>query len=292
MKPLFTTCCLLFTMVLFSQDKIEDHFKVYDTRIKQIVSLDKIIQDCTNADVLFFGEEHNDSACHYMESTIFTALHKQFGDRLVLSMEMFETDGQLALDEYLDGYITESRMMTDTRAWSNYKDYRPMVEYAKANKIPVIAANPPRRYVNMVSRKGMRSLDSLSAASKKFLPPLPYDTLSGRYRQKFEEIMKGSPGSTSGNIYYSQNLWDAGMSYSIYYYLKKHKRQKVFHCVGKFHCDEKLGTAAQLQKRNPRLRILNISSFSDPSFANPDWDKFTSLGDYIILTDPNLKKTF
>jgi uncharacterized iron-regulated protein len=271
---------------------MEDHYKIYDTRSKQLISIDKIVQDCKDADVLFFGEEHNDSACHYMENAIFTALHKQFGEQLALSMEMFETDGQLALNEYLAGFITESRMITDARAWSNYRDYRPMVEYAKINKIPVIAANPPRRYVNMVSRKGMKSLDSLSKASKKFLPPLPYDTLSGRYREKFQEIMQGSPGAASGNIYYSQSLWDAGMSYSIHHYLRNHKRQKVFHCVGKFHCDEKLGTAAQLQKRNPRLRILNISSFSDSSFVNPDWEKFSSLGDYIILTDPDLKKTF
>jgi uncharacterized iron-regulated protein len=56
------------------------------------------------------------------------------------------------------------------------------------------------------------------------------------------------------------------MSYSIYKFLKKHKQQKVFHCVGRFHCDEKLGTLAQLQKRKPGLKILNISSFSDASF--------------------------
>jgi uncharacterized iron-regulated protein len=292
MKFFLTPVFLLPALVLFSQDKIENHYKIYDTRLKQIITIDKIVADCRDADVLFFGEEHNDSACHYMENAIFMALHKQYGDDMVLSMEMFETDGQLTLNEYLAGFITESRMITDARAWSNYRDYRPMVEYAKLNKIPVIAANPPRRYVNMVSRKGMRSLDSLSKESKKFLPPLPYDTLAGRYREKFEEIMKGSPGAGSGNIYYSQNLWDAGMSYSIYHYLRKHKRKKVFHCVGKFHCDEKLGTAAQLQKRNPRLRILNISSFSDSSFANPDWEKFSQLGDYIILTDPNLKKTF
>ena len=109
--------------------------------------------------------------------------------------------------------------------------------------------------------------------------------------------MNGSPGSDNPRIYYSQNLWDAGMSYSIYQYWKKNKDKKIFHMVGRFHCDEKLGTAAQLQKRKPGLRILNISSFSDDSFNNPDpmainWDNFTKLGDYVIITDPGLKKTF
>jgi len=277
----------------FSQTGIESHFKIYDTRLKQVTTIDRIAADCKDADILFFGEEHNDSAGHYLETAIFRALQKTYGDKLALSMEMFETDCQLVLDEYLDGYISEDRLVKEARAWSNYKDYKPTVEIARQNNLDVIAANPPRRYVNMVSRKGMRSLDSLPKASKKYLPPLPYDTLSGRYREKFSGFMGGgSPGTNNPRIYYSQNLWDAGMSYSIYKYWKKNKDKKIFHMVGRFHCDEKLGTLAQLQKRKSSLRILNISCFSDALFANPEWEKFSSLGDYIILTDPELKKTF
>lgn len=292
MKVIASIVLLVLTTQALAQDKIENHYKIYDTKTKQTISIDRIVADCAAADVLFFGEEHNDSAGHYMEAEIFKALHQKFGDNLSLSLEMFETDNQIALNDYLAGFIPEDRFSKDVRLWSNYKDYRPMIEYAKQNHLHVIAANPPRRYVSMVSRRGMKSLDSLSKESKKFLPPLPYDTLSGRYREKFADIMKGSPGADNPRVYYSQNLWDAGMSYSIYKFLKKHKHQKIFHCVGRFHCDEKLGTLAQLQKRKPGLKILNISSFSDASFSNPDWDKFSNLGDYIILTDPDLKKTF
>jgi len=283
---------LLFTFPVFSQDSMSVHYKIYDTQTKQIVSIDKIVADMANADVLFFGEEHNDSACHYLENLIFRALHALYSDRLALSLVMFETDNQLVLDEYLAGQINESRFSKDLRLWNNYKDYRPMIEYAKQNKVPVIAANPPRRYVSMVSGRGMASLDSLSKEAKKFLPPLPYDTLTGRYREKFFEVMKGSPGGENPRVYHSQSLWDAGMSYSIYKYLKHNKGKKVFHCVGGFHTEEKLGTAAQLQMRNKKLKILNIASFSDKSFANPDWEKESYRGNYIIITNPDLKKTF
>lgn len=292
MKFIAGLVSFIFSISALAQDSMSAHYKIYDTRSKQIVPIDKIVTDMADADVLFFGEEHNDSAGHYMENKIFSALHAQYADKIVLSMEMFETDGQLVLNEYLAGTIDEARFSRDIRLWANYKDYRPMIEYAKQNKIPVIAANPPRRYVSLVTRRGMRSLDSLSKDAKKYLPPLPYDTLSGRYREKFMDIMKGSPGSASQNIYYSQSLWDAGMAYSIYSFLKKNKHKKVFHCVGGFHTEEKLGTAAQLQMRNKKLRILNIASFSDASFSDPDWEKFSYKGDYIILTNPDLKKTF
>ena len=292
MKWISALTVFIFSLPAYAQDSMNAHYKIYDTRTKQIVTIDKIVTDMADADVLFFGEEHNDSAGHYLENKIFRALHAQYADKVILSMEMFEADGQLVLNEYLAGTIDETRFSRDVRLWNNYKDYRPMIEYARQNKIPVIAANPPRRYVSLVTRRGMRSLDSLSKDAKKFLPPLPYDTLTGRYREKFMDIMKGSPGSTSQNIYYSQNLWDAGMAYSIYSYLKKNKHKKVFHCVGGFHTEEKLGTAAQLQRRNKKLKILNIASFSDVSFNDPDWEKFSFKGDYIILTNPDLKKTF
>lgn len=292
MKYVLAVSVLLVSAAVFSQTPMSDHYKIYDTRKNQIITLDQIISDCNNADVLFFGEEHNDSAGHYLEAEIFKALHQKFGDQLALSLEMFETDNQVALNDYLSGLIPEDRFSKDVRLWSNYKDYRPMIEYAKQNHINVIAANPPRRYVSMVSRRGMRSLDSLSKESKKFLPTLPYDTLTGRYREKFFETMKGSPGGDNPRVYHSQSLWDAGMSYSIYRYMKKNKRKKIFHCVGGFHTEEKLGTAEQLLIRNKKLKILNIASFSDSSFSNPDWDKFSNRGDYIILTNPVLKKTF
>jgi uncharacterized iron-regulated protein len=282
-----------FYLLSFSQSGIENHFRIYDTRSKQIITIEQIAAGCKDADVVFFGEEHNDSAGHYLEAAIFKALYTQYGDKLALSMEMFETDCQLVLNEYLDGFITEERLIKEARAWSNYKDYKPTVEFARQNKLDVVAANTPRRYVNMVSRKGMRSLDSLPKTSKNFLPPLPYDTLAGRYYEKFKEFMGGgSPGTNNPRIYYSQSLWDAGMSYSIYKYQRKNKGKKIFHMVGRFHCDEKLGTLAQLQKRKGSLKIMNISCFSDASFADPEWDKFSHLGDYVIITDPVLKKTF
>jgi uncharacterized iron-regulated protein len=293
MNPFFLCATFFICFSCFSQTGIEKHYKIYNTHTKQLTTPEQIAVDCKDADVLFFGEEHNDSAGHYMEKEIFSALQKQYGSKLALSMEMFETDCQLVLNEYLAGFISEERFIKEARAWSNYKDYRPAVEIARQNKLAVIAANPPRRYVNMVGRKGMQSLDSLPKASKRFLPRLPYDTASGAYREKFMEFMKGgSPGTSNAKIFYSQSLWDAGMANSIYQYWRKHKDEKIFHMVGRFHCDEKLGTTAQLQNRNTRLKILNISCFSDSSLANPDWSKFSNLGDYIILTDPELKKTY
>ena len=82
------------------------------------------------------------------------------------------------------------------------------------------------------------------------------------------------------------------MGWSIARFAKAHPGYKILELNGGFHSEEKLGAAAQLKKYAPKARILNIAVYADDSFDNPDWSKLAKNGDYIILTDPKLPKTF
>jgi uncharacterized iron-regulated protein len=284
---------LLFLTPLFalSQDTLSKHYKIYNTSKQKIVSIDDIVNDMAKADVLFFGEEHNDSTGHVIEYMLFKNLTEKYPGKVALSMEMFETDCQTVLDEYLNGLIREKNFKTDARAWPNYKDYQPLIELAKTNHIPVIAANAPARYTNMANRLGLESLKQLSVTGKTYLPPLPIDTATGTYYDKFLQIM-GGHAMAGMQMYQAQNLWDATMGWSISRFYKDHAGFKILHLNGGFHSEEKLGTVAQLKKYAPKAIILNIAAYADDSFDNPDWSKFIKNGDYIILTDPKLPKTF
>jgi len=268
------------------------HYKIYSTSQQKVVSTDDIISNMDKADVLFFGEEHNDSTCHVLESLLFQKLAGKYPGKSALSMEMFETDCQNVLNEYLAGLIREKNFTTEGRAWKNYKDYRPMIEFAKAGNIPVVAANAPNRYVNMVNRMGLGSLDKLDNTGKAWLPPLPIDTASGAYYDKFLQIMGGHNAMGGMQMYQAQNVWDATMGWSIARFLKKHHDYKVFQVNGGFHSEEKLGAAAQLKKYYSKVKIVNIACFSDDAYDNPDWSKYSKDNDYIILTDPKLPKTY
>src|SRR5262249_10601559 len=157
----------------------------------------------------------------------------------------------------------------------------------------VVAANAPNRYVNMTNRLGLAALQQLNAVSKSYLPPLPIDTATGEYYEKFWAVMGGHSASMNGmQIYQAQNLWDATMGWSVARFAKKNKGYKIFQVNGSFHSEGKLGAAAQLMKYAPKLKILNIATYCDDSYNNPDWDKLAKNGDYIIVTDPKLPKTF
>ncbi|MBC7400809.1 MAG: ChaN family lipoprotein [Mucilaginibacter sp.] len=284
MKSVILSLLLILPLLALSQDAQNQHYKIYNTVLQKQVSVDDVIATMDNADILFFGEEHTDSIGHVVEYSLLKKLSDKYPGKVAFSMEMFETDCQPVLNEYLKGAIREKDLVKDGRAWPNYKDYRPMVEFSKSNNLPVIAANAPSRYVHMVTDKGLANLQQLDRTAQQYLAPLPIDTASGVYYDKFLKIMGGHGAMGNLKIYQSQNLWDATMGWSIAQFYKKHRDFKILQINGSFHSEEKLGSVAQLKKYAPKARVLNIATYNDGDFNEADWAKYKQLGDYIIFT--------
>lgn len=279
------------TAWIYNPSMAQESFKIFDKQQQREITLEQLSVRLLDAEIIFFGEEHNDSIAHHLQFELLKNLHAAHG-QVALSMEMFSTADQLVLDEYLQGWITDRNLARDVTLWNNYKDYSPMVEYAKEHGLSVIAANAPTRYTNLVTRQSLDALDQLSPAAKALLPPLPVDTLTGRYYDKFMELLGGHVNMGSSNIYQSQNLWDATMAYSIVKHANTVSQSKILHLNGRFHSDEHQGTVAQLKKLAPNFRVLVISSFSDESFPEVIWNEFDYLGDFIIITDPDVPRSY
>lgn len=257
----------------------QDLYEIYDTRSGNKISWDQWVREYLNsADIILWGEEHNDSIGHLLQADMLRSLKQSQHDRpLAFSMEMFHTDVQGVMDEYLAGWINEKNFKAESRIWNNYKDYAPMVNFAKENKVPVICANTPSRYTNMVTRGDFKALDVLPKRTKQaYLPPLPLDTLSGRYAEKFLEAMGGHVNPNMF-IYQSQNLWDATMAHNI---IKAAKKHRVFHIVGRFHTDEYQGTAARVLKQTKK-KVATVSCFPAAAYKAEEHKK---LADYVVLT--------
>ena len=273
----------------------ETNYRVYDERGNPS-SLAKIIEAAGKNDVIFLGEQHDDAVAHFLEAEIFKQIAEKYSaDRKVaLSMEMFERDEQTVLDEYLHDLITEKKFLDDSRPWGNYKtDYRPPVEFAKANKLNVIAANAPRRYVNMVSRGGRDSLNALSPTAKNWLAPLPYGEPSEAYTKKFKALMGESQEANMGlnNILASQSLWDATMADSLAKYLKQNKNALIVQLNGAFHSENRLGAVEQLLRDQPQAKVLVVTMRYADDFQNFDRAKMTGLGDFVVLTDAKVPRS-
>jgi uncharacterized iron-regulated protein len=72
------------------------------------VSHEKMIHTLSDADVVFFGELHDNPIAHWLELQILKDLYA-INNRVTLGMEMFEADDQIVLTEYLSGLIEEKQ---------------------------------------------------------------------------------------------------------------------------------------------------------------------------------------
>jgi len=272
----------------------DDKFTVF-TGKGQRSSVEEIMRSLENADVVFLGEFHDDSIAHALQFEIFKRAVEQYGSkrRVTLSLEMFERDVQTVLNEYLAGQISENHFLLSSRPWPRYKeDYRPLVELAKEKKLDVVAANAPRRYVNMVSRNGREAVNGLSKEAKQWLAPLPYAEASEAYSKKFKALMGSSAEASMGidKILSSQSLWDATMAHSVAQSLKRNKGSLVVHLNGGFHTEMRLGTVEHFLKYRKKGRAVVVTMRYEDDFKKFDAAKHTDAGDFVILTQKQAKK--
>lgn len=291
----FILTFLVATLPVAAQIELKsENYRVFDKDGRE-ATLAQIAEAAGNANCVFLGENHDDAVGHAVQAEIFKQVVEKYATSrpVALSLEMFERDTQIVVDEYLADLITEKQFLANARPWKNYEtDYKPLLERAKAGKLPVIAANAPRRYVNMVSRNGRGALEALSPRAKSWLAPLPYGKASAAYTEKFNALM-GHEGMGGGNanLLESQSLWDATMAFSISEFLQAKPEGLVVHLNGKFHTEKRLGTVEHFLTYRPAAKALVVTIQYDESFPNFELKSQAGLGDFVILTDPKVKRS-
>jgi len=291
-------------------------YKAFDSK-GRAVKLEEIIEALDTADVLFVGERHDDAAGHAVEAELLRRADERYsrvggkGRAVALSLEMFERDVQTVLDEYLGGLISERHFLLSSRPWNNYEtDYKPLVEYARAHHLPVIGANAPARYVSRVSAQGSLSLSSLSKEARAWLPPLPFPEASAAYASKFNLFMSGGGAAAptpagaqpaqqptanphaqanphgSLHLLEAQTLRDASMAYAISEFLKRGGGPLVVQVNGTFHSEGRMGVPEQLAHYRKKARAVVVTIVPDEDRTGFDAASMSSLGDFVILTDP------
>lgn len=237
-----------------------------------VISLDQAADALKEFDVIFMGEFHDHAGNHLAEMQLFSALHTR-APALSLSLEQFERDVQPVLDEYMADKIGEEALKSRGRAWSNYAEaYRPLVEFAKENKLPVIAANAPASFVRCVGQDGPEALSRATPERRGFAAAeLHLDTQL--YKDKFirflrEDGLHGSPDTDKADgpptpaeerSFAAQVTRDDTMAESIFLHLQKNPGRKVVHVTGNFHVEGFLGTAERLAFRAPQLKVAVVA---------------------------------
>ena len=277
---------ILFILSIFlcAEGFSQEAFAFFTQNGKQ-TSYRKLLRKSKKADIVLFGEYHNNPIAHWLEVKLTKDL---LGKRsLILGAEMFERDNQDALDGYLEGTIDQKGLDTLARLWKNYKtDYKPWVDLAKREKLPIVATNIPRKYANLVYKKGLQALDTLPSAERKWIVslPFPYDGNLSQY-EKMKKMARHNPE----NLPMAQAIKDATMAESIETHYKK--GSLFLHLNGSYHSDFFQGIYWYLRRRNPNLKILTISTLSQSNLKKLPSEAYGQ-ADFILVVDEDMTGSY
>lgn len=273
-------------------------FRIVESATGHTVSFALMMSRASTADVVFFGERHDDPETHFLEFAVLEALGQRHS-RVILSLEMFERDVQDDLDRYLAGGLSEAEFLATSRPWPRYAtDYRGMVQLARARGWRVIAANIPRPVASAISRRGMRALDTLTTMERTHAAASLSCTNETAYYRRFAAEMGGHSGAAAMSatdsvaakatllrFYEAQCSKDETMAESIAREMLAAGRGiPVLHVNGAFHSDFGQGTAERVRRRMPDLRSLVITAVPVNDPATAVLGEHAAKADYVIFT--------
>lgn len=285
-----------------------------------------MIRAAQDYDVVIIGEQHDDATGHAVEQAVVEDAVARWPDTR-LSMEMLDRRRQSTADDYIAGIIDRDEFLQEIATtkfrsiarsyldgdinrttleerifalgWPDWmNNYQPIIDVARSNDMPVIASNTPwRRYGSLANKEGFERLATLTPAQRA-LVEVPGFLPEGTYRERFYEVMGGSPKSASSDkpsphgkpgensdiiegAYRAQCVMDATMADSIADALNEHPG-RIIHLVGQFHSDFKGGTVQQLLHLRPQTRVMTISMQAADSHELRDEDR--DRADFVVYT--------
>jgi uncharacterized iron-regulated protein len=286
MLPALFAALLLVPAVLAAQPDSADY--AIHALSGERVELAALADALAGYDVVFLGEVHDDAVTHRLQAALLEEIGRR-RPRVLLSLEMFERDVQVPLDEYGAGRMEEEPFLAASRPWRNYaEDYRPLVERARAHGWPTVAANVPRPLAAMVGRGGMEALDTLPEGHRRWFAARRECAPEGEYFRRFAGAMggmegHGGPGAVE-RFYAAQCLKDETMAESIVRARQAWPGWMTVHVNGGFHSDFRLGTVERLARREPALRIAVVAMVPVPDPAAADPAEHAGRGDWIVFT--------
>jgi len=287
MKKILLLCLAIMALLSMKNDK--PAYKLFDKNGKN-TSYKELLKEASNADIVFFGELHDNPICHWLEYELTADLYTERGKNLMLGAEMFESDNQLIVNEYLDKLIKEKNFEAEARLWPNYKtDYKRLLNFARDSSLSFIATSIPRRYASMVNTGGLNALITLDKNAYQFIAPIPikYDSTLACYADIYK-VMGDAPSHATRNIACAQATKDATMAYFI---LKNFSKGKTFlHFNGTYHSDRFQSILWYLKQADPILKIVTISSVEQKDLDDLKKES-EGLANFIIVVPETMSKT-
>lgn len=257
---------------------------------QQSYTRQQVLQQLAIAKVIYLGETHDSQKDHQAQLEIIQELHRQ-NPKVAIAMEMFQRPYQGAIDQYLAGKLTEIQLIEQTeynRRWGfPWENYAPILRFAKANQLPVIALNTPTEVTRKVAREG---LENLTPDELQHIPHRSdIRTDNAEYRQMaldfFKQHQQVGHGSSANfdNFFLAQVLWDETMAEGIVKFLIANPDYQVVVLAGQAHIIYGYGIPSRVARRMGSDSFIQSLILLNP---DPDFQSTTerAIADYFWVT--------
>src|SRR5690606_19914664 len=116
MMKLFKYLLVFISVTGFAQTQ---PFQIYTANGKKVSAV-KMMNEITKADVVLFGELHNNTIAHYLQVKVAKHIKEKSDKQLIIGAEMFERDQDSILNKFLINKISEQDFEKSMRLWPNY----------------------------------------------------------------------------------------------------------------------------------------------------------------------------
>jgi len=223
--------------------------------IRTNLSFDGIIDSLADKRVVYIGESHTRVEDHQLQLRVIRGMYRQ-NPNLAIGMEMFNRPVQKILDSYvLEQTIDEKEFLLQShyfKKWGfDYRFYQQIINFARRNRIPVVALNLEKDIVSKVYREdGLQGLDEEQAA----VLPENRDLSINGYRERISSVFRMHTPHQSredqlNNFIQAQALWDETMAESAADFLKSNPDMRMAVIAGRGHVGKDNGIPPRVARR-------------------------------------------
>jgi len=247
-------------------------------KLEQTSPLAQTMEQIDGARVILVGETHTRWDHHLVQLEILKLLYQKSA-KLAIGVEWFQRPYQKHLDAYVAGEISEQEMLYLTGYFDrwryDYRLYRPILQYAREHKIPVIALNASQELSDALSKSGF---DDLSAELKGQLPE-SYDWSDKEYEKRLRSVFDQHPDYPGEfeDFLRGQLTWDESMAESAAQYLDKNPETRLLILAGSGHIMYGSGIPNRIKRRIDVEQVsILVSEDLLPVSAN--------IADFLVLS--------
>jgi uncharacterized iron-regulated protein len=221
--------------------------------LNNTLGLDEMIPKLLSKQLISVGETHTNYGHHLNQLEIIRRLHAEFPG-IAIGMEMFQQPYQSQLDAFIRGDLNERQLLEESgwyKHWGyDYRLYRPVLDFAKKNHIPVVALNISTEMKERVSEVGLKGLSE----EERQQIPAEIDRSDQAYEQRLREIFNQHPQLNKKDFdrfVEVQLLWDESMASQAAAWLQAHPANKMILLAGSGHLIFGSGIPSRVTRRTP-----------------------------------------